>query len=46
MIDCDTLLVTAISMFLNKYSEGISFLFIDFEEKELIIRVSKGREIH
>ena len=46
-VDCDTLLVMAISMFLNKYPEGISFLFIDFEEKgELIIKVSKVREIH
>lgn len=46
-VDCDTLLVMAISMFLNKYPKGISFLFIDSEEEgELIIKVSKVREIH
>ena len=43
--DCDTLLVMVVSMFLNKLPEGISYLFIDLEEKgELIISVQGQRD--
>lgn len=41
--DCDIFLVVVTFMFLSKHPEGISFLFIDLEEKEELVISVRGQ---